>query len=104
MWENSEQNGYDEQVAYKYAEANRLDYNFKEAEKYYKKVAVESADKFEMLYYNLGLVQKGLEKYLQAKRSFNRFLNMYQTDNYYKKRALHENISCQKAYYQRGYC
>jgi hypothetical protein len=89
---------YDDNLAYKYAEANRLDYNYKEAEKYYKKVAVESADKFDMLFFNLGLVQKGLEKYLQAKRSFNRFLNVYQTDDYYKKRALHENISCQKAF------
>ena len=27
---------YDDQVAYKYAEANRLDYNYKKAEIYYK--------------------------------------------------------------------
>lgn len=89
---------YDDQIAYKYAEANRLDYNFKEAAKYYKKVAVESASKFPMLYFNLGIVQKGLGQYLQAKSSFNRFLNSYQTDDYYKKRALHEDISCQKAF------
>ena len=89
---------FNHEAAYKYADACRLDYNYKEAEIYYKKVSVDYSDKYQFLYFNLGLVQKGLGKYLQAKRNFNRFLKYHKTDDYFKRRALHENISCQKAF------
>ena len=88
---------YDKNIAYKYAEACRLNYDFKNAERYYKKLSHDASLKKPILFYNLATVQKGLGKYQQAQRNFNRFLTKYKADDFYKTKAKHEYLSCQQA-------
>ncbi len=88
---------FDDRLAYKYAEACRLDYNLKEAEKYYKQVLFNNKFTPEKLYFNLATVQKGLGKYIPAKQNFNKFINIYPKNDFLKQKAKHELLSCEKA-------
>ena len=88
---------YNKNLAYKYAEACRLNYDYKNAETYYKKLSYDADFNKPMLYYNLAMVQKGLGKYQLAQRNFNKFLNKYERNDFYKTKAKHEYISCKKA-------
>ena len=97
LYKNILDNQFDARIAYKYAEACRLDYNFAEAEKYYKQIIYEDTYLPVILYFHLAEVQKGQGKYLQAKRNFNKFINLYTENDFFKIKAKHEILSCEEA-------
>ena len=89
------------EIMLKYANACRLNKDYNEAVKYYKKVL----DKGEPVEYKeakfwLGITYKHLGLYQQAQRQFIEYYKAYREDyDYFIKRAKHEILSCEKALY-----
>ncbi len=90
-------NAYNKDLEYKYAEACRLNYDYGNAEIHYKNLIYINNFNNPMLYFNLATVQKSLGKYQLAQRNFTKFLNKYQTNDFYRKKAEHEYHSCEDA-------
>ena len=86
------------EVCYQVAEMYRFARYYKDAEKYYRSCAIKDQDKFPLVYFWLGMMQKALCEFDEAKQSFNIFMNKYTgEDEYYKTKAAKEIISCEYA-------
>ncbi|MBN2683051.1 MAG: tetratricopeptide repeat protein [Bacteroidales bacterium] len=87
-------------VAFRYADACRLNHNYPEALKWYKFVELKEGKNNPMVYYWLGDVLKSTGEYQKAISSYKKFLNYSkELDNFYTKKANHELLACEQAFY-----
>ena len=63
------------EVCYQVAEMYRFARYYKDAERYYRSCAIKDQEKFPLVYFWLGMMQKALCEFDEAKQSFNIFMN-----------------------------
>lgn len=87
-------------VAFRYADACRMNNNYKEAEKAYKFVISKEGKENPMAFFWLADVQKSIGEYQQAISNYRKFLGFSEgVDNFYTKKSNHELIACEQAFY-----
>lgn len=85
-------------VIYKYADANRLNNEFGEAEKYYLKIINDKKGRFPLALFWIADVQKSLGQYQKARKNFEDYAKLHEAENdFFLKKAKHELLSCEKA-------
>ena len=87
------------EIAYKYAEASRLFYNYVEAENWYKYVINnDTAGKFPLSNFWLPVMNKNNGKYHEAILNFQKYYEVHKNQkDYYTKKAFNEISSCEYA-------
>jgi hypothetical protein len=87
-------------VQYKYAEASRMNYDYKEAEKWYAKVMKKDNGKlYPECVFQMAMIKKLNGKYKDAKKLFDKYYrkNKKQKGNYYVLKAEQEIAACDLA-------
>jgi len=89
------------EVAYNYAESCRMINDFEEAETWYKYVLNDkNKDKYPLIKFWLGIVEKNLGAYQKAQKYFNEYYIKHKNINdYYSLKSKHEINSCENAIY-----
>ena len=83
------------QICYKIAEIYRFSRYYNKAEEYYRTCAIKDYESFPLLYFWLGMMQKAIGEFDQAKQSYNVFMNQYKGEEaYYKNKAAKEIVAC----------
>ncbi|OFX57400.1 MAG: hypothetical protein A2046_06405 [Bacteroidetes bacterium GWA2_30_7] len=86
------------EVQYKYAESCRLLNEYKEAEKYYRKVSSSNITTYPLSLFWLAEVLKNQGQYQKAQYTFKSYIDKHSSEtDYYALKANHEIYSCEKA-------
>jgi hypothetical protein len=86
------------QLAWYMAEAARLNHDFELSEKWYSFIDKSNDNKYPLVPFWLGIVQKNQAKYQRAQISFKKYLQKHAASkDYYTYKARHEVLSCENA-------
>lgn len=85
-------------VAWKLAEAARMNRDYPVAAKWYQYVAEQNSKSYPFAWFWLGYVQKSMGMYQKASTNFRNSYNILKNQNsYYEKKSKHEISACEKA-------
>ncbi len=85
-------------LAYKYADACRMNRDYNSAEKWYETVVNKDKGGFPLAIFWLADMQKSQGKYQKAQKNYRQYYQKHRKDrDYYSKKAKHEIVSCEKA-------
>lgn len=86
------------ETQYKYAESCRMLNEYKEAEKYYRKVSATNITSYPLSLFWLGEVLKNQGQYQKAQYAYKSYYDKHATESdYYSLKSKHEIYSCEKA-------